>query len=54
MERIKIDTLRLFVEGQNLFTIDGLPKYIDPENPGINNGYYPQQRLLMGGLTLTF
>lgn len=54
MERIKIDTLRLFVEGQNLFTIDGLPKGIDPESPGTNNGYYPQQRLLMGGLTLTF
>ena len=54
MERIKIDTLRLFVEGQNLFTIDGLPEGIDPESPGTNNGYYPQQRLLMGGLTLTF
>ena len=54
MERLKIDTLRLFVEGQNLFTIDGLPEGIDPESPGTNNGYYPQQRLLMGGLTLTF
>lgn len=54
MERIKIDTLRLFIEGQNLFTIDGLPEGIDPESPGTNNGYYPQQRLLMGGLTLTF
>ncbi len=54
MERLKIDTLRLFVEGQNLFTIDGLPEGIDPESPGTNNGYYPQQRLIMGGLTLTF
>ena len=54
MKRIKVENLRLFVEGQNIFTIDGLPEGIDPESPGVNNGYYPQQRLLMGGLTLTF
>lgn len=54
MSKIKIDALRIFVEGQNIFTIDGLPEGIDPESPGVNNGYYPQQRLLMGGITLTF
>ncbi|MBE6216334.1 MAG: SusC/RagA family TonB-linked outer membrane protein, partial [Bacteroidales bacterium] len=53
-EKIRVDALRFFVEGQNIFTIDGLPEGIDPESPGVNNGYYPQQRLLMGGLTLTF
>ena len=52
--KIGIEALRFFVEGQNLFTIDGLPEGIDPESPGVNNGYYPQQRLLMGGITLTF
>lgn len=52
--KINIETLRIFVEGQNIFTIDGLPEGIDPESPGVNNGYYPQQRLLMGGLTITF
>ena len=52
--KINIDALRIFVEGQNIFTIDGLPEGIDPESPGVNNGYYPQQRLLMGGLTITF
>ena len=52
--KIGIQAFRLFVEGQNIFTIDGLPEGIDPESPGVNNGYYPQQRLLMGGLTLTF
>ena len=51
---VGISSLRLFVEGQNLFTIDGLPEGIDPESPGVNNGYYPQQRLVMGGITLTF
>lgn len=54
MQKIKVESLRIFVEGQNIFTIDGLPEGIDPESPGVNNGYYPQQRLLMGGLTITF
>ena len=54
MKKIKIESLRFFVEGQNLFTIDGLPAGIDPESPGVNNGYYPQQRLVMGGVSLTF
>ncbi len=52
--KINIETLRVFVEGQNLFTIDALPEGVDPEAPGINNGYYPQQKLIMGGITLTF
>lgn len=54
MSKIHVEALRIFVEGQNLFTIDGLPQGIDPESPGVNNGYYPQQRLIMGGITLTF
>ncbi len=52
--KIGIEAFRVFVEGQNLFTISGLPEGVDPESPGVNNGYYPQQRLLMGGITLTF
>ncbi len=52
--KIGVEALRFFVEGQNIFTIDNLPEGIDPESPGVNNGYYPQQRMLMGGLTLTF
>ena len=54
MSKLSVSSLRIFVEGQNLFTIDGLPKGIDPESPGVNNGYYPQQRLVMGGVTLSF
>ena len=49
-----IENLRIFAEGSNLFTISGLPDGIDPESPGVNNGYYPQQKTVMGGLTLTF
>ena len=53
-QKINIQNLRIFVEGSNLFTISGLPEGIDPESPGVNNGYYPQQRTVMGGISLTF
>ena len=43
----------LIFAGTNLLTFSGF-KYIDPENPGINNGYYPQQRTFSLGLKLTF
>ncbi|MCI2122214.1 MAG: TonB-dependent receptor [Bacteroidales bacterium] len=45
---------RIYVEGSNLFTISGLPQGIDPESPGVNNGYYPQQRTFMVGVSVTF
>lgn len=51
---ISVDDLRIFIEGGNIFTIDDLPEGIDPESPGVNNGYYPQQRTFMCGITLTF
>ena len=51
--RFGVESLRIFIEGNNLFTIDGLPEGIDPESPGVNNGYYPQQRNIMGGLSIT-
>ena len=44
---------RLFVAGTNLLTFSAF-KYIDPENPGINNGYYPQQRTFSLGAKVTF
>ena len=53
-QTFKCKQLRLFFEGSNIFTISGLPEGIDPESPGVNNGYYPQQRTFMGGLTITF
>ena len=51
--RFGVEALRIFVEGNNLFTFDGLPEGIDPESPGVNNGYYPQQRNIMGGISIT-
>ena len=44
---------RVFVAGTNLLTFSAF-KYIDPENPGINNGYYPQQRTVSLGVKATF
>ena len=54
MSFLGIDKLRLYFEGSNLFTIDSLPDGMDPESPQVNNGYYPQQKTLMGGISLTF
>lgn len=54
MSKAGIERLRIYVQGSNLFTIDDLPTGFDPESPEVNNGYYPQQRTFMGGLTLTF
>lgn len=49
-----IDNIRLYVEGSNLLTFSGLTKYnIDPEQPGVNNGYYPQQRTFSFGLNFS-
>lgn len=48
-----LDRLRVYFAGTNLFTLSAF-KYLDPENPGINNGYYPQQRTFSMGLDITF
>ncbi|MDR0333247.1 MAG: TonB-dependent receptor [Dysgonamonadaceae bacterium] len=50
-----VNALRIYVEGQNLLTFSELTKYsIDPEQPGVSNGYYPQQKVYSVGLNLTF
>ena len=54
LDGIGIDKMRIYIEGANLFTLSGLPEGIDPESPTVNNGYYPQQRTFMTGVTLTF
>ncbi|MBP1678050.1 MAG: TonB dependent receptor, partial [Bacteroidetes bacterium] len=54
MKKIGITKTRIYIQGSNLFTLSGLPQGIDPESPSVNNGYYPQQKTFMTGLTLTF
>jgi len=52
---VGMDNLRIYAEGQNLLTFSQLSKYnIDPEQPGVSNGYYPQQRIISMGINLTF
>jgi hypothetical protein len=53
-EKVGLGSVRLYVEGANLLTLSGLPEGIDPESPGVNNGYYPQQKTFMGGISVTF
>lgn len=55
MNAVGISNLRVYVEGENLFTISELQKYnIDPEQPNVSNGYYPQQRIFSVGVNLSF
>lgn len=52
--KARIRELRIYVEGSNLLTLSHLTKYnIDPELPSVNNGYYPQQRVISIGLNIT-
>jgi len=53
LSRLKIAQCRLYVSGFNLFTLDHL-KYLDPEMPNVNNGFYPQQRMYSVGTNITF
>lgn len=53
LQSAKIQQFRIYVSGYNLFTWDKLD-YLDPEMPNVNNGFYPQQRILSGGINLTF
>lgn len=49
-----IQRIRVYVEGSNIFTLSHVSKYnIDPEQPSVNNGYYPQQRVMSVGLNIT-
>jgi TonB-linked SusC/RagA family outer membrane protein len=60
--KLPIKKLRVYVTGQNLFTISGYSG-MDPEigfsadtnwASGIDNGYYPSSRTLMAGLNINF
>lgn len=53
MSRIKIQSLRFYVSGQNLLTWSAI-KNFDPE-VNVNTGqYYPQQKVVSVGLNVTF
>lgn len=53
LNHAKIEQVRVYVSGFNLVTWDKL-KYLDPEMPNVNNGFYPQQRMYSVGVNVTF
>lgn len=53
LQQAKVENIRLSITGSNLFTWDSL-KYLDPEMPNVNNGFYPQQKIYAFGVSVTF
>lgn len=53
LKKVKLSGARLFVNGLNVFTIDKLKVY-DPESTAQSGVYYPQSRVINGGLSVTF
>ncbi|WP_341215391.1 TonB-dependent receptor [uncultured Wocania sp.] len=55
LEKIKIDKLRLFISGENLFTFDNLPKGVNTELQNKGGGAsYPFLRSYNFGINLSF
>ena len=57
LSKANITSARVYISGNNLFSIDKWGPSFDPEAPGsssTNGRYYPQQRVLNVGLNVTF
>jgi hypothetical protein len=48
-----MSSLRVYVSGLNLLTFDKMKVY-DPETDNTNGQYYPQSRIVSGGLSVAF
>lgn len=53
VQAIGMSRASVYLAGTNLFTLSSY-KWIDPENPGLNNGFVPQQKTYSIGLNVTF
>ncbi len=53
LSKIRINSLRLYVNGNNLFTIDQL-KWFDPEGISNMGDFHPQSKIYNIGFNLTF
>ena len=51
--KLKINNLRVYANGYNLFTWDNVVK-VDPESPNTNGYFYPQQIIYNCGLSFNF
>jgi TonB-linked SusC/RagA family outer membrane protein len=52
-QKVGMNNLRIYLNGLNVFTLHKLKVY-DPENVNGTGQYYPQARIINGGLTVTF
>ena len=57
-QKIKVQALKMYVSGENLLTLDGLPPYINPETAYSSNrmtgAIYPVSKSVSIGLNITF
>lgn len=53
LSKIKVSNLRIYLNGNNLFTVDGLKIY-DPEGGDERGNFYPQNKIYNLGLNVTF
>ncbi len=53
-DKAKIEKVRVYVNGYNLFSLDNLPNFIDPEIASENSLQYPQSRVINTGVNITF
>lgn len=56
LSKYKINKMRVYIAGTNLFTFSSLSSFgVDPEAPeGTPAYYYPQQRTLSFGLSIIY
>jgi len=54
LSRVKISGVRVFVSGQNLFTITKAWNGFDPEINNANGEFYPVMRTYTAGFNVTF
>ncbi|HMI05222.1 MAG TPA: TonB-dependent receptor [Pedobacter sp.] len=53
LSKFKMQSVRLYLNGQNLFTVDNV-KWADPENSSNSAAYYPQSKIYNLGINVTF
>ena len=53
LSKAKIKSMRIFINGNNLFTIDKL-KWYDPEGARTTGDFYPQNKIYNIGINVSF
>lgn len=54
LDKLKIENLRFYINGQNLFTLSSAYKGYDPENYVNNGSFYPVMQTFTFGIDLRF